>query len=140
MDTARYIVEQLMLKNDPFSKFLGMELLEIRPGHCKLSLVVTEVMLNGFRIAHGGILFSLADSAMAFAANAGGYISYSKTCTLQFKRKVQLGDVVIAHAKCIKSDDPVSTYEVHIAVDEGTLLAIFSGEVHTTNKRFEILG
>lgn len=136
MDKSRYIVEQLMLKDDAFSNFLGMELLEVRPGYCVLSLVIEDVMLNGFSIAHGGILFSLADSAMAFAANAGGLISYSKTCSLQYIKKVQLGEVVTAIAKCTKVDLPVSTYEVVMTGREGAVLAIFNGEVHTTDKEF----
>ncbi|CAG0910535.1 unnamed protein product, partial [Cyprideis torosa] len=61
-----------MYENDAFSKWLGIERMEEREGYCKLKMVLTKDMTNGFNIAHGGIAYSLADSALAFAANARG--------------------------------------------------------------------
>ena len=62
-----------MLKNDHFSKWLNVNLIEISLGKCKLGLSITKSMLNGFSIAHGGISYSLADSCLAFAANSYGF-------------------------------------------------------------------
>ena len=76
MDLAQKVVNK-MLSGDSFSNWLGIEIIEISKGYCKLKMRVREEMTNGFGIAHGGIAFSLADSALAFAANSDGIQSLS---------------------------------------------------------------
>ena len=76
MKTANKIVAK-MYNNDFFSKWLGIETLDISKGNCKLKMTIRKEMLNGFNIAHGGITYSLADSALAFAANTHGNKSLS---------------------------------------------------------------
>ena len=68
MELARKVVEK-MITGDAFSQWLGIEILEITKGYCKLKMIVRKEMTNGFDIAHGGISYYLADSALAFAAN-----------------------------------------------------------------------
>ena len=63
-----------MLERDAFSRWLGVELVDVRAGHCTLRMLVRGDMVNGFGVAHGGVAFSLADSAMAFAANSGSSV------------------------------------------------------------------
>ncbi|MFM2228717.1 MAG: hypothetical protein RL664_2060 [Bacteroidota bacterium] len=76
MTHAEKIVD-LMFTNDAFSQWLGIERLAIAPGICDLRMTVRGEMLNGFAIAHGGITYSLADTALAFASNAHGLKCYS---------------------------------------------------------------
>lgn len=66
------IVKDCMLNHDSFSNWLGIELVEISEGYCRLKMKVRQEMTNGFNIAHGGIAYSLADSALAFASNSHG--------------------------------------------------------------------
>ena len=80
------IVKQ-MIENDAFSKWLGLEILELSKGFCKLKMVVRKEMTNGFSIAHGGISYSLADSALAFAANSEGTHSLSIETSISHKKK-----------------------------------------------------
>ena len=86
MTRALEIVSK-MLANDEFSKWLNINLIEVKPGYCKLSIVVNKLMLNGFKIAHGGICFSISDSALAFAANANDlYVTQLKQVYLIIKK------------------------------------------------------
>ena len=71
MGLAKKVVDK-MINGDAFSQWLGIEVLEITEGSCKLKMTVRKEMTNGFNIAHGGISYSLADSALAFAANSDG--------------------------------------------------------------------
>ena len=77
---AQRIVSKMM-ENDRFSEWLGIEIEEVKEGYCRLSMTVREEMLNGFGIAHGGIVFSLADSALAFASNSRNQKSLHKNKT-----------------------------------------------------------
>lgn len=76
MDLAEKVVNKMM-DGDAFSKWLGIKVLEISKGYCQLQMQVRKEMTNGFFIAHGGICYSLADSALAFAANSDGTQSLS---------------------------------------------------------------
>ena len=71
MNQSEKIVDK-MYQNDAFSQWLGIEVVEVKDGYCKLNMTVRKEMLNGFQIAHGGIAYSLADSALAFASNSHG--------------------------------------------------------------------
>ena len=71
MELAKKVVDKMM-DGDAFSRWLGIEVLEISEGFCKLQMKVRDEMTNGFAIAHGGIAYSLADSCLAFAANSYG--------------------------------------------------------------------
>ena len=87
--TASEIIDQ-MFNNDPFSKWLGIERVEEGPGFCVLKLTVREEMLNGFSIAHGGISYALADSALAFSANAHGRKCVSVETSISHVQQVML--------------------------------------------------
>ena len=69
--TAPEIVAQMM-RRDAFSQWLGVRVLSVSAGECSIEMTVREEMVNGFRVAHGGITYSLADSALAFASNSRG--------------------------------------------------------------------
>ena len=86
------VVQALMLR-DRFSQWLGLEVVEAAVGRCVLRMTVRDDMVNGFGTSHGGILFSLADSAFAFATNAGGVLSVAIDCMVSFPVAVQLSPI-----------------------------------------------
>tara|TARA_Y100000739_G_C20481205_1_gene406030 strand:- start:318 stop:725 length:408 start_codon:yes stop_codon:yes gene_type:complete len=92
-------VVQKMLDGDELTRWLKAEVIESKEGFCKLQMVVREEMTNGFNIAHGGITFSLADSAIAFAANACGRHAVSLNTTIRHLHPVFVSDTLIAEAE-----------------------------------------
>ncbi len=84
------------MARDAFSQWLGIQILEADVGRAVVRMTVREEMVNGFGTSHGGIVFSLADSAFAFAINAGGTLSVAIDCTVGFPVAVRPGDVLTA--------------------------------------------
>lgn len=93
--TARAVVDRLMLQ-DAFSQWLGIQIVEARVGYAEVRMTVRDDMVNGFGTSHGGIVFSLADTAFAFAINAVGTLSVAVDCTVSFPVAVRPGDVLTA--------------------------------------------
>jgi acyl-CoA thioesterase len=125
-------IVQLMLENDAFSQFLGIKLVEIGLGNCTVQMTIREEMLNGFHIAHGGISYSLADSAFAFAANTHGFQCVSIESSISHVRKVTMGDCLIAVAKEKFRGKKTGIYEVVVQNERKELLALFKGHVHVS--------
>jgi acyl-CoA thioesterase len=125
-----------MMEKDYFSQWLGIEVLEVEDGRCRLQMVVRSEMLNGFGIAHGGITYSLADSALAFASNSGGRQSLSIDTSINHLLKVGDGDVIEALAERISETDKLGHYEVKIKRQEQRV-ALFRGMVYRTPKIWE---
>ena len=94
---ARRVVDHMM-QHDRFSQWLGIEVLEVTTGHSIIRMKVREEMVNGFGIAHGGIAFSLADSAFAFACNNRNQLSVALDTSINFTKEVRVGDVLTAEA------------------------------------------
>src|ERR1700754_3445660 len=86
-------VVEAMMKKDLFSQWLGIKVLEVKEGYSKCEMTVRPEMVNGFGIVHGGIPFSLADSAFAFACNNRNNISVALDVTITFTKAVNVGDV-----------------------------------------------
>jgi acyl-CoA thioesterase len=128
MKTPREIVE-MMMAQDAFSQLLGMELLSIDKGSCVLRCQVTNSMTNGFGIAHGGITYSLADSALAFASNAYGTHCFSVDTNISHLKKVKLGDVLTANCTESHRGKRTGVYVVEIQNQEGMRVAYFRGTV-----------
>ncbi|MFM7005614.1 MAG: PaaI family thioesterase [Flavobacteriales bacterium] len=122
-------IVQGMLNNDAFSQLLGMEIKELELGYCQLSCPVTAQTTNGFGIAHGGLTYSLADSALAFAANSRGNQCVSIDTQIAHIAKVQLGDHLTATCKEIHRGKRTGVYEVHIENQNNKLVAYFKGTV-----------
>ena len=131
MDLASKVVDK-MLSGDAFSKWLGIEILEISSGYCKLKMQVRKEMTNGFNIAHGGITYSLADSALAFAANSYGIQSLSIETSINHKKKVMNGDTLIAETREIEKKEKTASYVINIVNQEGIEVAEFYGKVYIT--------
>lgn len=118
-----------MYEHDPFSKWLGIERIEEGPGRCVLRMVVRAEMLNGFGIAHGGITYSLADSALAFASNAHGKMAVSIETGIAHVKAVREGDVLTATAEEENVSRRVGIYLVRVHNQDGVLVATFKGTV-----------
>lgn len=116
-----------MFDNDPFSQWMGMELVSVGPGACSLRMAVRPEMLNGFGVAHGGITFSLADSAFAFACNSRGRHTVSIHCTIDHLAPVRAGDVLTATATEENLGNTISNYTIVIENQLGKRVALFQG-------------
>lgn len=133
MKTPEEIVN-IMLDNDAFSKWMGVELIEIGKGHCKLRCSVKKDMLNGFGIAHGGITYSLSDSALAFASNSYGFQCVSIETSISHIRPVKLGDELEIEAKEIHRGRSIGIYTISIINQENILVSKFKGTVSISTK------
>lgn len=135
MKTPKEIVN-LMMKEDSFSQWLGVEIDKIDLGICHLRASINTEMLNGFRIAHGGISFSLADSALAFASNSRGVKCVSIETSISHVKKVSEGDVIFAEAKEIYRGRTTGIYDITLKNQHGQIVALFKGTVFITDKEW----
>lgn len=133
MPTPNKIVTQ-MYDGDAFSKWLGIEILESEKGHCKLKMTVREEMCNGFGIVHGGITFSLADSALAFASNAHGRLSVAIECSISYPNPVNVGDVLTAEATEVSLSNKIGIYNIPVTNQKLEVVGVFKGTVYRTSK------
>ncbi|MEZ5030388.1 MAG: hydroxyphenylacetyl-CoA thioesterase PaaI [Saprospiraceae bacterium] len=122
-------VVDVMMEGDAFSQWLQIERLEEGPGHCTLRMLVREEMVNGFHIAHGGISYALADSALAFASNAHGIKAVSIETSISHLRPVQVGDILTAMATEDNLGKRTGVYRVEVMNQQGRLVALFKGTV-----------
>ncbi len=136
MPSPNQIVNTGMYDKDAFSKWLGIQLIEIEFGECVAQLTVREDMLNGFKIAHGGITYSLADSAFAFATNSIGHQAVSIETSISHTDKVVEGDVLTATTKRIHKTRKFASYFVAIVNQNDLLVASFKGTVYYTGKEW----
>ena len=132
---AKKVVDKMM-SGDAFSQWLGIEILEITTDFCKLQLKVREEMTNGFNIAHGGIAYSLADSCLAFAANADGMQSVSIETSISHTKKVESGDTLTATSKEINKSSKTAMYYITITNQDKEEVAHFKGTVYRTGKEW----
>lgn len=132
---AKKVVDKMM-SGDAFSQWLGIEVLEISEGYCKLKMTVREKMTNGFKIAHGGIAYSLADSCLAFAANSDGVQSVSVETSISHTKKVMSGDTLTATAKEINKSSKTALYNISITNQNNIEIAHFKGTVYRTGKEW----
>ena len=131
--SAWEIVEKMMSK-DAFSKWLGIEIVVIEEGYAKLKLTVRDEMLNGFGIAHGGITYSLADSALAFAGNSHGQRAVSTNTNITHFVEVKAGDVLTATTVEHNKGERLAHYQVNITNQNDENVATLSGSVYRTTK------
>ena len=125
-----------MYDEDRFSQWLGIERLVIEQGHCILRMTVREEMVNGFGIAHGGICFSFADSALAFASNAYGRLSVALECSISFPVAVKVGDVLTCEAKQLALTNNTGSYLITVTNQKGEDVAFLKGTVYRTKKEW----
>ncbi len=127
-----------MYDNDFFSQWLGIERLEEGPGRSVLRMTVRKEMLNGFAIAHGGITYSLADSALAFASNSHGRKAVSIETSISHTKSLKEGDVITATATEENLSNKIGIYKVIVTDQNGDTVALFKGTVYRTSKDWEV--
>ena len=137
MERAEKIVSK-MINGDAFSQWLGINVIKVSEGFCKLEMRVRKEMTNGFNITHGGISYSLADSALAFAANSDGTQSLSIQTSISHTKKVLAGDTLIAETKEVSKTNDSAVYSISITNQENTEVAKFKGKVYRTKKKWII--
>jgi acyl-CoA thioesterase len=125
-----------MMEKDLFSQWLGIERLEEREGYCRLRMTVRPEMCNGFSIAHGGISFSFADSAFAFASNSRGRHAVSIECSISHIRPLLAGETIVAIAEEKSLGNRTAVYEVRVEKEDGELVALFKGTVFRKDKQW----
>jgi acyl-CoA thioesterase len=123
-----------MMQHDAFSQWLGITVLDVQAGYSKINMTVRPEMVNGFGIVHGGIAFSLADSAFAFACNNRNILSVALDTNINFLKAVQVGDVLTAEATEIHNGKSTGVYHVHIHNQNSQLVALFKGTCFRTDK------
>lgn len=126
-------IVDLMIQKDPFSSWLGIQIHELDLGACTLKMTLTPSMLNGFEIAHGGISYSLADSALAFASNSYGAKCLSIETSISHLRKVLLGDTLFAKTTEVYRGRTTALYTVTITNQENSPVAYFKGTVQISS-------
>ena len=133
MVTAASVVTHMM-KNDLFSQWLGIEVLDVKDGYSKIKMTVRKEMINGFGIVHGGVAFSLSDSAFAFACNNRNNLSVALDTSINFTKPVHVGDVLIAEAKELHNGKSTGLYHITVTNQKDHTVALFKGTCFRTTK------
>ena len=134
MTTPQQVVAHMM-ENDFFSQWLGIEVLEIKEGYSRIRMTVRQEMVNGFGIVHGGVPFSFADSAFAFACNNRNVLSVALDTSINFIKPVHVGDILTAEAKEMHNGKSTGLYHIAIFNQHDHLVAQFKGLCYRTDKK-----
>ena len=128
---AERVVAGMMAK-DAFSKWLGITIVDVRPRRATVRATVRPEMVNGFGVAHGGIVYSIADSALAFASNTHGMVTMSIENAIVYPAPVNIGDVLTAVAKSETESNRLGYYRVTVRNQKDEIVALFRGTVYKT--------
>ena len=134
-EVAEKVVSK-MIEHDEFSRWLGISVLEIQPGYSKIEMKIRKEMLNGFHTCHGGVTFSFADSALAFASNNYGRVAVALETSLAFPAPVYKDDVLTAEAIEQSKGNSIAIYNITIKNQAGIKVGIFRGTVYRTKKEY----
>ncbi len=130
-------VVRSMLERDAFSRWLGIEVLAVSPGRCTVRMTVRTEMVNGFGVAHGGVTYALADSALAFASNTNGRVTVSIENNIGYPVAVHPGNVLTAEAVEVSAANRVAFYHVNVRNEADVVVALFRGTVYRTSQHHE---
>jgi acyl-CoA thioesterase len=120
-----------MWKDDAATQSLGMTLVSVAPGQAVITMTVTAPMVNGHKICHGGYIFTLADSAFAFACNTYNQRTVAQHCAVTFLASAKLGDKLVARAIERQRAGRSGIYDVTVTREEGNVIAEFRGHSRT---------
>jgi len=123
-----------MMENDYFSQWMQVKVLQIKEGYSKIQMTIRKEMVNGFGIVHGGIPFSLADSAFAFACNNRNNLSVALDVTITFTKAVNVGDILTAEAKEFHNGRSTGVYLITVTNQQDQQIALFKGTCFRTGK------
>ncbi len=127
---ARACAER-MWAEDSASRGLGMELVSVEPGRATLTMTIGDKMVNGHKIAHGGYIFTLADSTFAFACNTYDQRCVAQHCSITFVNPGRLGDRLTARGVEQHRAGRSGIYDITVTRDDGTVIAEFRGHSRT---------
>ncbi|MEO6456525.1 MAG: hydroxyphenylacetyl-CoA thioesterase PaaI [Ginsengibacter sp.] len=127
-------VVKKMMEGDLFSQWMQIQIIEIKEGYSKLKIELREEMINGFNVIHGGIIFSLADSAFAFACNNRNNLSMALDVSISFNKASKPGDILIAEAKEIHNGRSTGLYIINVTNQSNEHVALFKGTCFRTGK------
>ena len=133
MSDPQFVAEasaRAMYGQDHASQALGMRILEVRPGYARLSMTVREDMVNGHKLCHGGLIFTLADSAFAFACNTYNSVTVASAANVEFLLPGRLGDELTATAEERSRSKRTGVYDVVVRNQQGESVALFRGRSH----------
>ena len=133
MSSALKIVNK-MYEQDAFSRWLGIEIVDVSEGYCRLKMTIRKEMLNGFHITHGGIAYSLADTALAFASNTHGKKCISMETSISHSESTKEGDVLTATTEELSKTGKTGLYLITIANQNNKNIAYFKGMVYRLKK------
>ena len=119
---------QIIQREDRASRWLGMQVQQVRPGYARLTMRVTADMVNGQKVCHGGLIFSLADSSFGFACNSHNQHALTASCSIDVLAPAALGDELTAEATETAHAGRTRIYDVRVTNQEGTLIAVFRGK------------
>jgi acyl-CoA thioesterase len=130
---AQSVVDHMM-DHDAFSQWMGITVLAIKEGYSRIKMTIRQEMVNGFGIVHGGIPFSLADSAFAFACNNRNNLSVALDVTITFTKAVNVGDEITAEAKEVHNGRSTGVYLISIMNQKNEQVGLFKGTCFRTGK------
>lgn len=134
-DLHAELVVNKMMEKDLFSQWLGIRVLEIKVGYSRIQMEIREEMMNGLGVVHGGICFSLADSAFAFACNNRNNLSVALDTSINFTKATQPGDVITAEAKEIHNGRSTGLYIITVTNQHNEQVALFKGTCFRTGRK-----
>jgi acyl-CoA thioesterase len=132
-ELAKNVVDKMM-RDDLFSQWLGISVLDVFPGYSKITMAVRPEMINGFGIVHGGVAFSMADSCFAFACNHRNNLSVALDTSINFLKPVNVGDRLIAEAKELHNGKTTGLYHITITNQNDHVVAVFKGTCFRTSR------
>ncbi len=134
MDQIPKAVFERMMSTDYFSQWMNIEGLEHREGYARIRMEVRKEMLNGFGIVHGGITFSLADSALAFASNSYNVLSVTLDGFITYPNPGKMGDILTAEATETSANRKTATYDVKVTNQEQKEIGLYRATVYRTKR------
>jgi acyl-CoA thioesterase len=132
--TAPAAVVAHLMAHDAFSQWMGVTVVEAAAGRSVLRMPVRADMQNGFGTLHGGVLFAFADSAFAFATNAGGFLSVAIDCSISFPVACRSGDVLTAVGVEQSTTNRLAFCEVTVTNQDQVTVGYFRGTVYRTTR------
>ncbi len=121
------LCSKALFSHDNASKALGIEIVEVTPGHATTSMTIRPEMVNGFDICHGGLIFTLADSTFALACNSHNMMAFAMGCHIEFLRPALKGDQLTARATEMDRTRNTGSYVVSVANQDDKTIAVFHG-------------
>jgi len=130
-------IARWMNAQDQVAVNLGMKVVEVGPGWCKVEMKVTEKMLNAVGITHGAVTYALADFAFAVASNSYGQVAVALNAQIHYPAPSRLGDTLVATATEETRGRRTAIYRIEVRRSDNTLVGLFTGTVFLRDDKVE---